>query len=336
MKRLLLLLVLAALNTTCEKALIAPDPTDDPVENFELMWRTIDENYSFFTYKNIDWDSVYQVYRPLVNSQTNQFELFQIFSEMLHALRDGHVNLIAPFNFSRYWEWYLDFPENFNRNLLERHYWGDNYEISGPLINTVIDSVGYIYYESFGSTVSPVHIDYVLAKFEALEVKGVIFDIRNNGGGSLRNAERLAARFADRERLAYFTRYKNGPGHNDFYDQLVETVIGPDGPRQFTERPVVLLTNRRCFSAATFFTQLMRTFPNVTTMGDRTGGGGGLPIFNELPNGWRYRFSTTQTIDPEGFNIENGIPPDLRVDLDPLDEFRNIDTILEAALELFD
>lgn len=333
MKKLAWFVLVTLLLSSCEKALLGPDPADDPVTNFELMWRTLDENYSFFTYKNIDWDSVYQVYRPQIRPDMNQLQLFGVLSEMLQALRDGHVNLISPFNFSRYWEWYLDFPENFNRSLLERNYWGENYDISGPLINTVIDSVGYIYYASFGSTVSPVHIDYAIAKFTALQVKGVIIDIRNNGGGNLSNAGRIAGRFADRKRLTYLTYYKNGPGHDDFYDEPIEEYIEPDGPRQFTDKPVIVLTNRRCYSAANFFIQQMRVLPNVTILGDTSGGGGGLPIFSELPNGWRYRFSTTLTTDPDGFNIEHGIPPDVQVDLDPDDEAEGVDTALEEALE---
>jgi len=36
---------------------------------------------------------------------------------------------------------------------------------------------------------------------------------------------------------------------------------------------------------------MMRVNPNITLIGDRTGGGGGTPAFLELPTGWMYRFS---------------------------------------------
>ncbi|MBK8493467.1 MAG: hypothetical protein IPL49_21995 [Saprospirales bacterium] len=40
--------------------------------------------------------------------------------------------------------------------------------------------------------------------------------------------------------------------------------------------------------------------------------GGGIPSSGELPNGWIVRYSATQTFLPDGFNIEGGIPPDIR------------------------
>ena len=37
-----------------------------------------DREYSFFEFKNIDWDSIYSVYRPLVNDDMNSEELFDV------------------------------------------------------------------------------------------------------------------------------------------------------------------------------------------------------------------------------------------------------------------
>ena len=48
----------------CEKLLLGEDPADEPVENFELFWKTLDEKYAFFDFKEIDWDAVYNEYRP--------------------------------------------------------------------------------------------------------------------------------------------------------------------------------------------------------------------------------------------------------------------------------
>lgn len=306
-----------------------PGPDNTPENNFQELWQTLDHKYTFFTFKNIDWDSVYNVYHPRISNDMSDQALFDVMSEMLFELRDGHVNLFTPFDISRNWEWYLGSPQNFNFSLLERNYLQNDYERSGPLLNKMIDSIGYIYCGSFGSTIYPENIDYVLKKFQHL--KGIIIDVRDNGGGSTANSDRLASRFTASERVVYFERFKNGPGHDDFSEPRPK-YLRPEGPLQFT-KPVAVLTNRSSYSAANDFAVIMSALPHVTLIGDTTGGGGGYPYYSELPNGWHYRFSSSQTISVNDLIVEAGIPPDIQSELREDDEIRGIDTILERALE---
>ncbi len=328
MRQLALLLLILFLTTACESFLFEKDPANDPVTNFEALWREIDRGYSFFEYKKINWDSIYNVYRPRVNANTRTLDLYNIMSDMLFQLRDGHVNLEAGFNRSRNWEWFLGFPPNFDENILERNYWKRQEWYTGPLIHTVIDSIGYVRYASFGSRLSESQIDFVIARFQ--NAKGMIIDVRDNGGGLSSIPPLLASRFADKRRLAYTFVVKNGPGRNDF-TAPIEVYVEPKGERQFT-KPVIILTNRMCYSATNFFVAIMKNFPNVRIVGDQTGGGGGTPASSELPNGWVVRYSATQTFTPDGFNIEGGIPPDIKVDITEADRLRGRDTILERAL----
>ncbi|MFK7980418.1 MAG: hypothetical protein AB8G86_10580 [Saprospiraceae bacterium] len=39
----------------------------------------------------------------------------------------------------------------------------------------------------------------------------------------------------------------------------------------------------------------------------------GTPNEGQLPNGWTYRFSITQTLDMEGNNYENSIPANIEI-----------------------
>lgn len=314
----------------CEKILIEEDPKNDAVRNFELLWKTVDEKYSFFSYKNINWDSVYTVYRPKVKEDMTQEELFKVLAEMLFILKDGHVNLRSDFDVSRNWQWYLDYPQNFNRSLLERNYLKGDYEITGPFLNKKIGNTGYIYYGSFMSGFNDAHMKHLQEKFK--NCKGIIFDIRNNGGGRIDLIRKLTSYFVEKEQLTGYARYKEGPDHNDFspfYPQKTE----PAG--QAFAQPVVLLTNRSVYSAANAFASAMASLPQVVLMGDRTGGGGGAPYSGELMNGWLFRFSTTQLTDVNKEQIENGIPPDIMVNMLPEDEAGGTDTILEKALEHF-
>lgn len=329
--RFIILLLFVSSFFSCEKVLIKDSPSNDPVTNFEHLWNGINEGYAFFEYKNINWDSIYSIYRPQVDEKTSDEKLFAILDDMLYHLRDGHVNLTSPFNLSRNWEWYLGYPANFDSEILERNYWKDRQRYTGPLVNLMIDSVGYIRYSSFQSTVSDYHIDYVLAVFRALKAKGIIIDVRNNGGGSSTNGFTIASRFTTERVHVYSRRVKNGPGHEDF-TKLTQAYLEPDGQEAWT-KPVVVLTNRSSYSATNIFVTIMRELPNVTIIGDWTGGGGGTPAGSELPNGWTYRYSSAQTFTPDGLNIENGIPPDIKVDITTADKLRGKDTILERAID---
>lgn len=341
LKNILLLLSLFTFFSSCEEAFLRQEYENKAVDVFHSLWTTVDENYAFFTAKNINWDSVYTVNRPRVQNGMRSDSLFNVLSGMLATLRDGHVNLQAGFDLARYWEWYLDYPQNFNFSIIERNYLGENYQITGPFYHRMIDSVGYIYYESFEREVNASLIDYLVTLYsshvsknkDTVLVKGLIIDVRDNGGGKIKNAETIASRFAEERKLVQYWQYKDGPGHNDFTEPIPR-YIEPGGDHQY-QGPVIVLTNRSCYSATNFFAQIMKSLgDNILLMGDSTGGGGGLPINRELPNGWVYRFSSTVTKTVSGENIEFGVAPDIRVDMKEEDIQQGKDTILEAALKL--
>ena len=66
-------------------------------------------------------------------------------------------------------------------------------------------------------------------------------------------------------------------------------------------------------------------------MGDRTGGGSGMPFSAELPNGWAVRFSACPVYGPDMEQLEFGIEPDIQVDMTEADMARGLDTIIEEA-----
>jgi len=62
------------------------------------------------------------------------------------------------------------------------------------------------------------------------------------------------------------------------------------------------------------------------------GGGGGTPVYGELPNGWTYRFSATQAVALDGRQLEAGVVPDSLVPLDRVAVVPGVDNIVEAAV----
>ena len=327
----LFLILLVPLMAAC----VDEDEYDDtPQGNFEALWKIIDEHYCFLDYKQheygLDWQQVYNKYRVRVQGQLTDLQLFEVLTQMLGELRDGHVNLSTSYDYGRYWSWFENYPANVSDTLLRR-YMGTDYKIASGLRYRILDdNIGYLRYESFSSPIGEGNIDEALMYM--MLCQGLIIDIRGNGGGDLTYAELLAARFCKEKTLVGYTQHKTGKGHSDF-SSLELQYIEPSGNIRWT-KPVVVLTNRQVFSAANEFTMYMKAMPMVKVVGDHTGGGAGMPFSSSLPNGWVVRFSAIPTYDAKRQSTEFGIDPDYYVSLSDEDVLKGRDTIIEFARQL--
>ena len=332
MNKILLLLTSSIILLT---ACVDTEEHDDtPTGNFEALWEIIDEHYCFFDYKQheygLDWNEVYNKYKVRVSDKMSEPELFEVLKDMLAELRDGHVNLYTSYDLGRYWTWHEAYPQNFS-DTLERRYLGTDYKISSGMSYRILDdNIGYIRYDSFQLPVGEGGLDDALS-YMAL-CRGLIIDIRNNGGGNLTTAERLAGRFVQEKTLVSYMQHKTGTGHHDF-SSLEARYLEPSSNLRW-HKPVCVLTNRSVFSAANDFAVMMHALPNVKLIGDRTGGGSGLPMSSSLPNGWSVRFSACPMYDRNKQHTEFGIDPDIPAALTDEATAQGIDLIIEKAREL--
>jgi len=330
----LLLILIFTLTGACDGLVLENEPDNTNEDLFETVWNDIDRNYSYFPLKELDWDEVYAEFKPAAQQSASNEELFQAISGMLDQLKDIHVNLyITRSKFYSYTESssYPDYPENYYPEIIEDRYLED---LTGffPYRYGFIDgeNIGYLHIISFGETQSfRNEITRILNEFRSVD--GLIIDIRNNGGGSDTVSNFIAGFFTERELPYARIRWKNGPGHNDFTKW--ETKSFAPAADTTINTPVVLLTNRACFSSTESFVLAMTQIPRVTVIGDTTGGGSGNPIIRELPNGWTYRFSRWQMTTLEGTFFEGtGLPPDQAVWITPADSAAGRDPIIEQAI----
>ena len=305
-----------------------------PQGNFEALWKIIDEHYCFFDYKQheygLDWQKVHDKYQQQINGNMTNSQLFEVLGNMLGELRDGHVNLSASHDLARYWQWYENYPANYS-DTLQRRYMGTDYKIASGIDYKILDdNIGYIRYESFTEGIGSGNLTEALNYM--LLCRGLIIDIRSNGGGNLTNAEILASRFTNESTLVGYIQHKTGTGHSDF-SSMEPRYLEPAANLRW-QKPVCVLTNRHVFSAANEFTLYMKALPNVKIVGDRTGGGAGMPFSSSLPNGWVVRFSAVPMYDAQRQSTEFGIAPDYQVSLTEEDFKRGKDTIIEFARKL--
>jgi len=299
--------------------------------NFQALWNIIDTRYCYLDYKKINWDSIYTVYHTQIPAVNGQIAFFDLMGTMLDELKDGHVNLFSDFDETRYWKWFLDYPSNFSSDLIyTTRYLGENYRIAGGLNYGKISNgqIGYIYYDSFADPFSDDNMAYVLNSFSTC--RALIIDVRNNGGGSLDYSKQMASYFFKKTTVTGYIRHKTGNGHSDFSNPV--EIVTPAHPTIQWQRPVAILTNRMAFSATNDFVNRMTQAPNAIIVGDRTGGGGALPLSSELPNGWLVRFSSSPMYNLAMENTEFGIDPTISVALSAADQANGIDTIIERAI----
>lgn len=301
--------------------------------NFEALWNIIDTRYCYLDYKNIDWDSIYAAYKNnLWRAKDDKYALFDLFSNMLDELKDGHVNLYSDFDISRYDKWYTDSVANYYSSIIKNYYIDRDFRIAGGLRYAKLKdyNIGYVYYGSFSNGFSDRNMKNIFEYFN--DCSALIIDVRDNGGGSLTYSELLASYFFEEETVTGYMLYKNGSGHSDFSKPT--EVKTPAHKTIKWERPVAVLTNRYSYSATNDFVARIKHAPNAFTVGSWTGGGGGMPLSSELPNGWMVRFSACPMLDAEKNHTEWGIAPDYWTEITDEDEVNNIDTILEKAIEI--
>lgn len=329
----LLFLVFSGLLTVTPGCIDDEGFDNSPVGNFDALWHVIDERYCFFAYKDIDWNEVYSRYRPMVNESTNNQDLFNVMAKMLYELEDGHVNLVTPFDQARYWKWFEDYPINYYAETVNKYYLKQpDYKIAGSMRYRILDgtNIGYVYYGNFSSGVGDGNLDEILFAFYYCD--GIIIDVRSNGGGLVTNVEKIVSRFIKNEMVSGYMRHKISPAHNGFSDYYPVTIKPASSGRVKYYGPVAVLTNRSCFSATNDFVSVMKQLPQVAVIGDKTGGGGGLPFSSELPNGWSLRFSASPIVNAAKEEIEFGVDPTEKVNLAPLTAGTTTDAIIDAAV----
>lgn len=307
---------------------------NSPQANFESLWKIIDEQYCFLEYKKqeygLDWDEVHERYAKRITASMGSEALFEVLSEMVNELRDGHVNLHSSMASSQYREWFDAYPRNFSDSIQSIYLRKDYINSSGLTYQILENNIGYIYCESFSDGIGDGNLDQTLNRLAICD--GLILDVRNNGGGNLTTAQKLASRFTNKKVLVGYMCHKKGPGHTDFSEPKPVFLEPSDGIRW--QKKVVVLTNRRSYSATNDFVNSMKQLPHVTILGDKTGGGSGLPFSSELPNGWSIRFSASPMFDPEMNQLEFGIAPDRKVDMISEDMRKGKDTMIELACDL--
>lgn len=344
--------------TSCEEVLISENFENTPVHNFKVFSNDFKRMYGAFDAKKINWDSLTCVYSDRVSNEISSQELFDIFSEMLHELNDGHADIWSV-NHGYFRSWNRRNKSFFKgrdgtsmydvvtlQNVIRCQYLKNKFE-SGTysgwlffygLIEFHDTKLGYICIPTFNISDFPNgFIQQAVEEFRHADA--VIIDLRFNEGGRTEAFVSLHNRFGSEEKMYLKSKFRNGPGYNDF-NQIQEHWVRPH-PTSLKNKPIAILTNSYTASSSDHFVVAMKTQPNVICVGDTTCGAFSAVLERILPNGWKYRLGAQVVYGTDGQYLQDskgnylegiGIAPDYYV-ADDWDQIRvNKDAVLDKAL----
>ncbi|OEJ23724.1 protease [Streptomyces agglomeratus] len=343
---------IAALPVSC-----ARETPAGPVAAFDVLWQTFEENYPFFAAKGIDWDAVRDRYRPRIHAGTTDAELFAVFREMLSPLHDAHVALLAGgtgvFAQSRPGtvipgqaledriKAYVQERDLDGRPLREfgrgRIGYADLPGGRGYLRLSAFS--GFTQANTFAANSAELDraLDAILTPARTARLKGLIIDLRINGGGSDSLGLRLAARLTDRPHFAYAKRARNDPSDPSRFTRPQPVYVQPAAGRSRFAGPVTVLTGGTTFSAGETFTQALIERPGLTVrIGEPTQGVFSDTLERRLPGGWTVLLPNEEFLTRSGHTFDGpGIPPHLSEPVFTDEEFaRHLDSAFDRAVEV--
>ncbi|MCA0376723.1 MAG: hypothetical protein LCH84_13810 [Gemmatimonadetes bacterium] len=301
------------------------------VDQFDSLWTRFDEVYPSFAYKQVDWQAVREKYRPRAERARTQDELVAVLLDMLAPLRDRHIWLVDPRG--HVVPSYRAVPvSNFDRRRWQSALRDANYIARpGDLGEATVGGYAYLYLGSWRAPVNAEVLDAALARVR--DAQGLIIDVRTNAGGNDQTALAFASRFTVRAFPASFVEIRLDPRVTGAEMPLART-ISPRGPFQFT-RPVVIIAGRGGLSATESFVAAMRTLPQVTVIGDTTGGSSGNPAAFALGNGWQFTVPRWLEFGPDRNPIEwRGVAPHMALAWEPTRYPGDRDPLIDAAVGL--
>ncbi len=160
----------------------------------------------------------------------------------------------------------------------------------------VDDSTGYIKVNRFAATTST-EVEEALISLESQGMKRLILDLRNNPGGYLHEAVKLAGKFIPGHALIVYTKGRSGKVEDEYYaDQF--------GRRKVRRYPLVVLIDRGSASASEIVSGAIQDYDRGVIVGTTSFGKGLVQKEFPLSDGSAVRLTTAKYYIPSGRSIQ--------------------------------
>jgi len=154
--------------------------------------------------------------------------------------------------------------------------------------------------------------------------KGIILDLRNNPGGFLGTAIEISGAWVEDDVVVYEKR-------RDGYQQGHRA----NGRAIFKDIPTVVLVNIGSASGSEIVAGALQDYEIATIVGEQTFGKGSVQDLRKLKDGSSIKLTIAEWLTPSGTNInDEGITPDVEVELTREDFENDLDPQLDKAIEI--
>lgn len=200
---------------------------------------------------------------------------------------------------------------------------------TNPIITEVLDNnIGYIEVTSFDEDTA-VHFKEKFEELQKQNIKSLIIDLRNNGGGIVDEATKIADYIVEKGSDLLITTDKNGK------EEITKAQEDP-----IINMPIVILVNENTASASEILSGALKDLGKATLVGTTTYGKGVIQQFLSLTDGSGLKITTEEYFTPNRTKINKvGIEPNEVVELPKEVENKFLvekdqDTQLKKAIEL--
>lgn len=185
-------------------------------------------------------------------------------------------------------------------------------------------NIAYIRIYHFASNL-PSKFEDIVSEILNSDAEKIILDLRNNPGGYLEVAIEIASWFIPKGEVVVREEFKDGK--MDEYKSK--------GYKPLQNFPVVVLVNGGSASASEIVAGALHDIKGIRLIGEKTFGKGSIQSLEKFKDGSSLKITVAKWLTPSGISIaDEGLTPDIEIELTQEDIDNDIDPQLDKALEI--
>ncbi len=316
-------------STAGVRTLSVPEQEALNEESLRQLMLVLRKHYSYYKLRKIDWDALEAKHRRRIVAAEDTREWVAAAARMLAPAKDLHL-----------WFKHRERTVPTYKRPVE-----PNFDLAGvkkvlPRLRqrnacvhtaTTDDRLGYVLIGTLSADRRKELGEVPGFLREMKDCRGLIIDLRVNGGGDETLAWPIAAWFVQGDAIYSKNLIRDAKAPGGFSGPFDRVIRGNAAPDRY-DGPVAVLIGPAVMSSAESFVLMLKQAEQAVLIGAPTRGSSGNPKPHELPNGVTVFVPSWQDMLPDGQVLEGrGVRPDMEVFAKPAD-FKDGDPVLERAL----